>query len=507
MKNVVVWGYSQFNWLWLALAEKLKAEHGSRVHFICFTPQNVEDWKKKDEKGVVDSFVTLNRFFFEYGKCKESAEAVFSRARALEERYGTFLVDVLQTDRHLGRGFSAAGTGHPRSQFSEKAEYLASADLFNKVFAFWEEYFDETQPELVIGIASGIAGKTCSVVARKRGIAMRVLTHASYRSYFYWAADEYFTNPLLKARFDSIRDHSKLVSDEELIEMKRLPWAESGYRDFIKRRSLWGLGWEIAGQVRTYLYRRSRRIVSLGNYKLRENINYLMRVRSALKEVSRLKTVKVADLSGVSFVFVPLHVEPESSMGMMAPEFNEQMALVEMLAKNLPAGVRLVVKEHLVAVGRRPKEFYSTLAAIPNVLLLDPQEYALEAARLSRCVAVITGTLGAESAILGIPVISFGRHNNYNFLPHVRVVDSWMELRRILRDFCLQDTEEARKKRQEDGRRYLAALKAASFDLSGINYLVKGRKGATPQEAGIIYESLMQSLKKEEAASTHEAKV
>jgi hypothetical protein len=232
----------------------------------------------------------------------------------------------------------------------------------------------------------------------------------------------------------------------------------------------------------------------MGNSKLFEDIRYLWRMHKAMRYLDALQTVSVDKLDALSFIFYPLHAEPEISLGTLSPEFNEQLALIELIAKNLPAGTFLVVKEHLGALGRRPTEFYSTLKDIPNVLLLHPYEYAIKVAKKARAVAVITSTLGTEAAILGVQVISFGIHNEFNFLPHVHVVESWKELRPLLHKLCAEDSEEAKKRRREDGIRYLAALKASSVDLNWSDYTSQKREPATEKEVDVLYPSLMQGL-------------
>ena len=504
MKSVVIWGYVNYKWLHVPLAKELKLKHGAKIHFICSNEQSVENWKRQDPRRVIDTFITTDHFFFEYDRCTESPAEIYSNARENEEKYKTYVVDVLQTDRHLGRGFAAMGPGHTRSQLSEKANYVKSVNLFNNVLGFWEEYFDRTTPDLIIGNASGIIGKTCSVVARSRGIPIRVLILANYQAYHGWAVDEYYSLPEIQKMFESIDDEQcrKLVSNEELVEFKRLPLTDINYQRYSRYKTVGFLLGDIFEKCRAYAYRKYKGVVTMGNYKFSEKIKMSFRVCRDMRAIDFLPSMCVEDLRDKSYIMFPLHVEPESSVGIMSPEMNEQLACIEFLAKNLPAGIQLVIKEHLAAVGRRPKEFYSTILDIPNVIMLSPYAYALDAARGAKAVAVITSTLGMEAAVLGVPVISFGRHNNYNFLPHVHVVDSWMDLRPLLASLCGRDSPEARAKRSADGRRYVAALKLCTIDLGWTDYASQqNRARATEKEVGVIYAALMGSLN--EKATPH----
>ena len=153
MKSIVVWGLGLYKWLEMPFLNELKSKEGAKIHFICSTPQSVKHWKDKDRGGIIDSFITTNHFFYEYDNCTVSLEEACRKARYYEDKYNTFVVDALKTDRHLGRGFSSGGIGHPKSELSDKASYLKSVNM---------EVFEEA--------ASGSIGRTAGPKSR-RGVA------------------------------------------------------------------------------------------------------------------------------------------------------------------------------------------------------------------------------------------------------------------------------------------------------------------------------------------------
>ena len=70
---------------------------------------------------------------------------------------------------------------------------------------------------------------------------------------------------------------------------------------------------------------------------------------------------------------------------------------------------------------------------------------------------------------MGKPVVTFGCHNQYNFLDHVHVIEDEGELARALRTALADDAVNDTTRR--DGARFLAATLASSFDLSGLGHL------------------------------------
>lgn len=152
------------------------------------------------------------------------------------------------------------------------------------------------------------------------------------------------------------------------------------------------------------------------------------------------------------------------SLSWQSPESLPQVAYLWQIARDLPAGVMLVVKEHIFGIGRRPDEFYRQLTDFKNVVLLDPLVSGADVVRAASAVATITSTAGLECALLGKPVISLSRHNLFNFLAHVRQPDlDPRGMRGVLDDIFSARTDLARAK--DDGARFKRALTELSFDI------------------------------------------
>src|SRR5690606_8466235 len=127
------------------------------------------------------------------------------------------------------------------------------------------------------------------------------------------------------------------------------------------------------------------------------------------------------------FAFFPLHFEPEVSIQVFGRPYQNQIEVVRALALALPADVALLVKEHPRSIGFRPVRYYEKLLEIPNVRLVDPRLPSINVVTHADLVAVISGTIGLEAAILGKPVLAFGRPT-YSVLPDdivTKVTDLW----------------------------------------------------------------------------------
>lgn len=155
-----------------------------------------------------------------------------------------------------------------------------------------------------------------------------------------------------------------------------------------------------------------------------------------------------------NFAFFPLHLEPEVSLLLQAPNYTDQMNLIRQIARSLPVRFKLLVKEHPLMAEYRPRAFYKKLKNIPNVKLISPTISSYAITPMAKLIFTITGTIGWEGLMLKKPIITFG-HWFYNSMPMVkfcREIETLPTLVKEQLDHYTHDEEE------------LLAMTAAIFD-------------------------------------------
>lgn len=141
-------------------------------------------------------------------------------------------------------------------------------------------------------------------------------------------------------------------------------------------------------------------------------------------------------VEGEKYVYMPLHLIPESTTFTLAPFYINELTIIEAVSKSLPAGWRLYVKEHQAMVGERGIEFYKKVKKIPNVRLVqlnyyrDPKPWIQN----SQGVVTINGTTAYEAALLGKKSLVFGEVP-FELIESITRVRSLEELPRLLADF------------------------------------------------------------------------
>lgn len=154
----------------------------------------------------------------------------------------------------------------------------------------------------------------------------------------------------------------------------------------------------------------------------------LFAVRAALARRRHLDQA----LSGRPFAFYPLHYQPEASTLVHGSYFDNQLEVIGNLARSMPAGWDLVVKEHFYMAGQRRLSFYHALQKIPNVRLVDLSVPTNRLVQEAAVVTVVTSTCGLEASLIGRPVVMFGDYP-WDYAPTVHKVGAMADLPALIR--------------------------------------------------------------------------
>lgn len=109
------------------------------------------------------------------------------------------------------------------------------------------------------------------------------------------------------------------------------------------------------------------------------------------------------------FVYFPLHLAEDYKLQRLIPEWSDQEWVINQVARALPHGVELVVKEHPIAVGKYSLRKLARIARIRNVRLVDPYTSSQHLIRQASAVSVISSTVGLEALLHEKPVLTLGR--------------------------------------------------------------------------------------------------
>jgi len=109
------------------------------------------------------------------------------------------------------------------------------------------------------------------------------------------------------------------------------------------------------------------------------------------------------------YVYFPLHVTDDYKIKRVIPHCADQASIIEQVARSLPHGYDLVVKEHPMAIGRTPCALIRRLHRSRNIRVVAPRTSSHDLIRDAVGVAVISSTVGLEALLYNKPVLTLGQ--------------------------------------------------------------------------------------------------
>ena len=109
------------------------------------------------------------------------------------------------------------------------------------------------------------------------------------------------------------------------------------------------------------------------------------------------------------FVYYPFHVPGDVALTLRAPEYLDQLALVDYLCRTVPDGVAVAVKEHPAMIGAIDAQRLLGLARrYDNLAILDPSLNNYRVIAAAEAVVTVNSKSGAEAGLVGKPVVVLG---------------------------------------------------------------------------------------------------
>ena len=172
------------------------------------------------------------------------------------------------------------------------------------------------------------------------------------------------------------------------------------------------------------------------------------------------------------FIYLPLHQEPERSLLLDAPFYTNQIETILHIAKSIPVGFLLYVKEHPTQGrlrGWRSIYYYKDIQEIPNVRLIHPSVSSEELIKKCTLVISVGGTTAFEAAFFQKPSIMF-TDLGYSILPSIFKVKSLDDLPKTIK-LALETNVN-----HSDLDKYVTALEENSFEFDWLDFIMRYQK-------------------------------
>ena len=153
--------------------------------------------------------------------------------------------------------------------------------------------------------------------------------------------------------------------------------------------------------------------------------NYLSNIKNKFSE----RFIKYDELKdNEEFAFMPIQVQPESSIDVQSINFSNQIETARKIAMHLPGDMKLYVKDHPFMYGLRNHSYLKKLQNTPNVKLVNFRIDSKKIINKSSLIICATGTTIFQAALIKKPCIMLGETGTLKRLPNVFAQKSFIDL-------------------------------------------------------------------------------
>ena len=274
------------------------------------------------------------------------------------------------------------------------------------------DLYRELRADVIIGSFDALHGGIALAVARHLNIPWFALNFSVIPAGLVCFCDR--MSPAARVQLgarpiDELRAHAETALKEFESRKLQAPAYLAPSRPSLSRR-LSGLPARLSSTLRTFRRARQREHLQFTEGRARYSVTAAMallrgrdRARQAIEEVPTL-----AAPAGSPYVLFGLHFQPESSIDVWAPFFSNQMWVIELLSRSIPASHKLFVKIHKSDVANHSRAQLERMRSFPGVELVRPFADTRRLIEGADLIIGIQGTMGLEAALLGKPVIMLG---------------------------------------------------------------------------------------------------
>ena len=344
----------------------------------------------------------------------------FEYLKKLSNIYGLDVKKLIKNDRH----FNHYNKFFTFTENQKKSIFAQECKLYEKIISESNvDYLIITQPSLR---HSYVLYKICkSLKVTPLVINPSVLGYQTFVSSHINKLDSFNTKNITveKKSFNELQNilkqfnvNTQIVNYIEKFGQSKLSLVKSAYKFLFINDS---------SNTKTHYTYFGRSKVKVLSYSIKN----LIQKRSRMDFINKNFQKSIKD---EKIIYFPLQVEPDRNLLLGAPDFVDQLNSVVQIAKRLPPGYKLYVKEH-PGQNRTWREisYYEKMLKLKNVKLIHPHFPSEKIYQKCDLVITAVGTSGFEALFYGIPVIIFG-DTIYSDISTVTKMNSFDKLESII---------------------------------------------------------------------------
>jgi len=291
----------------------------------------------------------------------------------------------------------------------------------------FEKILDEVKPDfLIIGITTTHYNHLFYKMCQARGVKILMLRLSYLRGLCIIASRTYLID---NAQYDEKHNFSSLSEFQNYMKKYDAGKESSTYKDTFQSSKI-----KYLQSALKYLFSNNSNLKTHFTYYGRTKLKVIRIILiNEIKKRYRKYFINKNLIHNIEnqrpFVYFPLQTDPERSILIAAPRFSNQIEVITNIAKSLPDGYDLYVKEHPLMILREWRSIsdYKQIMNLPNVKLFHPSVKSENIIKKSSLVISINSTSGLEAGFYDKPSITFS-DQDFSYLSFVHQVKSFQEL-------------------------------------------------------------------------------
>ena len=340
-----------------------------------------------------------------------------SELERIRATYGDEVIHrIIIGERHVGFGYVSGAkiTKTPLTMAIDRGGNEAVWQYVVSLVCRIEQILDQTKPDVIFQYAvAGAVGLAIQFVAQERRIPTVCFVHTriGHELAIAPAQGSGDDGPVIRQMTANANSESISRARAYIDEFREKP-RHPGYTSFTaqrlkRQRSAKGFATGIAKMGSGLLSKSNDTPHSSRLFNGLNDLSSPLKNRSQERLMRKLSK-PFEDFEHRPYAFYPMHVDPEASTMVLAPEHTDQAHVIQRIAQSLPVGMPLLVKEHIPMVGKRPRGFYERICRMPGVALISAGSEPYQLIKNASIVISITGTACLEATILQRPALIMG---------------------------------------------------------------------------------------------------
>ncbi len=327
---------------------------------------------------------------------------------------------IISSDRDYGRVYINDIHAY-RSVYTKKNNEKILLNFINLSKRI-EKIINKFKPNVVY-ISNGLSNLEVSilnVIAKHNGIKILVPHPTMYKNYIFFSDDIYVYDEKIKNYYYKNKKSLNSKSLNNLFKETQKKGVVSLDRDTVRKQISQMqkkniFNFIFGDTIYTILKHIVFQLIYLFGFKYKhlkvlKEYNLIWKIKDEIflrKMLKVLISVKMPDIKK-NYVYLPLHLIPETSTLLKGNDYMNQAFLVELISKNIPSNCKLYVKEHpaMFTSHGRKIEFYKRINLLPNVELVPIYADGMKLIKNSKLVVVVDGSSGFEAMLINKPVVT-----------------------------------------------------------------------------------------------------